>query len=60
MSSVQLETLESIPGIEKFVQQKVEVYRKTHVKISDELKRLYLGLRGLSPMSVRRFCNRHC
>ena len=52
--------LESLLGIEMFIQEKVEVYRETHAKISEELKRLYPGLRGLSAMSVRRFCISHC
>jgi hypothetical protein len=31
----------------------------THTKISDELKRKYPDVKGLSEMSVRRFCSEH-
>ena len=51
--------LECLPGIEMFIREKVEIYRETHIKISEELKRLYPGLRGLSAMSIRRFCISH-
>ncbi len=52
--------MESLSGIEMLIREKVEVYRKTHEEVSYDLKRLYPSVRGLSAMSVRRFCNRHC
>lgn len=33
--------------------------RKTHKQISDELKCLFPGVRGLSTRSVRRYCESH-
>ena len=51
--------LENIPGIEMFIREKIEVCRKTHKDISDEIKQLYPSLRGLSAMSIRCFCNCH-
>ena len=52
-------TLEGLPGIELFIHQRVEEQRKTHQEVSDELMLLYPGVRGLSRMSVRRFCSEH-
>lgn len=51
-------TLETIPHILSFVSRRVEE-RKTHKQISEELNRLYPGIRGLSARSVRRFCDHH-
>ena len=51
--------MESIPNVESLVLKKVVEERKTHKQISDELKRLYPGVPGLSSRSVRRFCNAH-
>ena len=52
-------TLEGLPGIELFIRQRVEEQRKTHQEVSDELMFLHPGVRGLSRMSVRRFCCEH-
>ena len=52
-------TLEGLPGIELFIRQRVEEQRKTHQEVSDELMLLHPGVRGLSRMSVRRFCCQH-
>ena len=50
--------LNSIPGIEQLLQQKVIVERMSYHAISSELGELYPNIaRGLSPRSVRRFCN---
>ena len=40
-------------------QEKVEGQRKTYQEVSDELVLLHPGVRGLSRMSVRRFCSEH-
>ena len=52
-------TLEGLPGIELFIRQRVEEQQKTHQEVSDELMLLHPGVRGLSRMSVRRFCCQH-
>jgi len=52
-------TLEGLPGIELFIRERVERQRKTHQEVSDELVLLHPGVRGLSRMSVRRFCSEH-
>ena len=33
--------------------------RRSQQQVTDELKRLYHGMRGLSTRSVRRYCNDH-
>ena len=52
-------TLEGLSGIELFIREKVEGQRKTHQEVSDELVLLHPSVRGLSWMSVRRFCSEH-
>jgi len=54
-------TLEGLSGIELFIRERVErhVQWKTLQEVSDELVLLHPGVRGLSRMSVRRFCSEH-
>lgn len=53
-------TLEWIPGIEDLVRQRVEKDYATYRAVSEELKNRYPSLRrGLSSMSIRRFCSSH-
>ena len=52
-------TLEEIPGIEALVRDRIEQQRKSHSEVSTELQQLYSGVRGLSCMSVRRYCAQH-
>ena len=52
-------TLEGLPGIKLFIRERVERQRKTHQEVSDELVLLHPGVRGLSRMSLRRFCSEH-
>ena len=52
-------TLEEIPGIEAVVRDSIEQQRKSHGEVSAELQQLYPGVRGLSCMSVRRYCTQH-
>jgi hypothetical protein len=49
----------TIPGIEGFIKQKVVIERNSYEYVSDELRRLYPTVRGLSARSVRRFCKEH-
>lgn len=50
--------MNSIPGIQQLVRQKVVVERKSFEVVSQELKQAYPNItRGLSSRSVRRFCN---
>ena len=50
--------LSKIVGIHQFIQQKLEVERKTYKEISEELLQLYGPMTGLSADSVKRFCVR--
>ena len=51
--------MNSIPGIEQLLRQKVVIERKSFRVVSQELKEAYPNFtRGLSSRSVRRFCNR--
>ena len=52
-------TLEELPGIEPFIRERIERQRKTHQEVSDELLLRHPSVRGLSRMSVRRFCSNH-
>ena len=52
-------TLEGLSGIELFICEKVEGQQKTHQEVGDKLVLLHPGVRGLSRMSVRRFCSEH-
>jgi len=52
-------TLEGLSGIELFIRKSVEGQQKTHQEVSDELVLLHSSVRGLSRMSVRRFCSEH-
>ena len=52
-------TLEVLPGIHTIIMRRVQQERKSHKQISEELKGLYPGVRGLSMRSVRRFCEKH-
>jgi hypothetical protein len=52
-------TVATIPGIEGFIKQKVVTERNSYEFVSDELRRLYPTVRGLSARSVRRFCKEH-
>ena len=51
-------TLEFLP-VRDIISKGVIERRKTHKQISDELKLLYPGVRGLSARSVRRYCENH-
>ena len=51
--------LEEISGMESFIRRKVELERKTHDQISEELQQDYPGTKGLSSRSIRRFCDAH-
>ena len=58
--SSDMAALGRIPGIEAFIKHRVETQFKSHKDVSEELKRLYPGMgRGVSYMSVRRFCTEH-
>lgn len=48
--------LSKIVEIHQFIQQKLEVERKTYKQISEELLQLYGPMTGLSADSVKRFC----
>ena len=50
-------TLATLPGIHSLILKRVVEERKGHQQISEELKALYPGVRGLSARSVRRFCD---
>lgn len=52
-------TMETLPGTGALVTNWVEEEHTSHKQISDELKLLYPGTRGLSVRSIRRFCDRH-
>lgn len=52
-------TLEALPGIHALISRRVKEERKTQREISEELKTMYPGVRGLSVRSVRRFCEKH-
>ena len=47
----------TLPGIHSLISERVVEERKSHQQISEELKALYPGIRGLSARSVRRFCD---
>jgi len=47
----------SLDNFEEFVKEKVEVYKCTHQRVSDELKSLFPGERGFGLRSVERFCS---
>ena len=49
-------TLATIPGAHALVRKLVVEDRRSHRDISDELRRRYPTMRGLSARSVRRFC----
>ena len=50
--------VQSIPGIEAILRQKVVEERKSYKEISVELRREYTHLiRGLSARSIRRYCH---
>ena len=55
-SNLEMATLAMIPGIHSLVKELIVQDRKTHQHVSDVLKRRYPMRRGLSPRSVRRFC----
>ena len=53
-------TLEGITGIEDFVRRRIVEDRVFHKRLSEELMSMYPHIRrGLSQMSVRRFCDAH-
>ena len=53
-------TLEEIAGIEDFIRKRIVEDRVTHQRLSQELKLKYPYIRrGLSQMSIRRFCEAH-
>ena len=56
--TIEMATLELLPVGELIARGIIE-RRKTHKQISEELKCLYPGVRGLSARSVRRFCENH-
>ena len=45
--------------IHQFIQQKLEIEKKTYKQISEELLQLYGPTTGLSASSVKRFCVAH-
>ena len=52
-----MSTLETIPGVHSLISKRVTEERKSLKQISEELKGLYPGVRGLSARSIRRFCD---
>ena len=50
-----MEEYVTVDEMRKFVLTK----KMTHEQISEELRRRSCGVRGLSAMSVRRFCSKH-
>ena len=53
-------TLEEITGIENFIRRRIVEDRVSHKRLSKELMSMYPHIkRGLSQMSVRRFCDAH-
>ena len=54
-----MSTLETLPGVYSLISKRVKEERRSHKQISEELKVLYPGVRGLSVRSVRRFCDGH-
>lgn len=56
MQTVVMAALEDIPHIQGFVRQRIVEDRISHHRLSNELKQIYPNMRGLSAMSVRRFC----
>lgn len=48
--------LEDIDGIQSYIQQAKEAERKTNAQISAELQKSFPTMRGLSQLSVERFC----
>lgn len=50
-------TIAEIPGIYSYIRRMVVDERKTHMEVSESIKRLYPRIpRGLSKRSVMRFC----
>ena len=54
-----MSTLETLPCIHALILKRVQEERKSYKQISEELKGLYPGVRGLSVRSVRRYCDRY-
>ena len=53
-------TLEDISGVEDFIRRRIVEDRVSHKRLSEELMSMYPYVRrGLSQMSVRRFCDAH-
>ena len=55
----ELFVMEEIQGVEALVRDLIERRRKSHFQVSAELQKMYPGVRGLSAMSVRRYCSKH-
>ena len=51
-----MSTLERLPGVGSLIVRRVNVERRGYKEISEELKAMYPGIRGLSVRSVRRYC----
>ena len=49
-------TIGTLPNIEREMRDFVQTQRLFHKQISDLLNQKYPGIRGFSPMSVRRYC----
>ena len=56
---VMVATLESLPGVDAFIRERVYQQNLTHEQISLELKEKYPTLRGVSSASVKRYCRKH-
>lgn len=48
--------INTLPDIERRMRNFIEQKHLTHSRISTLLQRMYPGVKGLSTMSVRRFC----
>lgn len=51
--------LEKLPGIESIVRHYIVVEKRSYESVSEELKRQYGSIRGLSMRSIRRYCREH-
>ena len=51
--------MDEIQGVEELVRDLIRDQRKTHRDVSINLQNMFPGVRGLSEMSVRRYCYKH-
>ena len=55
-----MSVLESLPGVETFIREKIEGQRKTIREVVEELKTIYPAVtRGISVASISRFFSAH-